>query len=79
MRIQGALSTLTQILEDPSLDPIGKYDIVETISKLLYQNSKNQEAFLQMNGYQILLKLFQQIPFNLEHLDFYEVIFKAKT
>ncbi|CAJ0763127.1 8442_t:CDS:10 [Entrophospora sp. SA101] len=61
MRVQGALRSLTNILSEttsqPAITSTLRFDIVETICKLLFLNSTNQVEFRKMNGYSILLRI----------------------
>ncbi|KAG0242468.1 hypothetical protein BGW41_004036 [Actinomortierella wolfii] len=76
MRTQGALRSLMSILERSTLDPseqflapheptrtllATKIDIMETVCKVLYQNSANQREFRALDGYSTLLKVFDEI------------------
>nr|CAG8475672.1 4933_t:CDS:10 [Entrophospora candida] len=61
MRVQGALRSLTNILSETTsqsaITSTLRFDIVETICKLLFLNSTNQVEFRKMNGYSILLRI----------------------
>ncbi|KAF9972621.1 hypothetical protein BGZ73_004227 [Actinomortierella ambigua] len=76
MRSQGALRSLMSILDRTTLDPSERFlapqeatgtllatkiDIMETICKVLYQNSANQREFRALDGYTKLLKVFDEI------------------
>ncbi|KAF9964878.1 hypothetical protein BGZ70_005793 [Mortierella alpina] len=76
MRTQGALRSLMGILSDQtsisskrsSKPPLSagtrlatKIDIMETVCKVLFQNSENQLEFRAMDGYTTLLKVFDEI------------------
>lgn len=77
MRVQGALSSLTKVLSEATLTSLDQFDIVETICKLLYKNRKNQEAFIQMDGYSIMQKMFDKITTGPEKNEFLENCFQA--
>ena len=76
MRSQGALSSLTKVLSETTLTSVGQLDIVETICKLLFRTKKNQEAFLQMDGYSTLQHLFDKITTGPERHEFLESCFQ---
>eukprot|EP01132_Coremiostelium_polycephalum_P007664 gene7664-9429_t len=59
MRVQGALAALTSSIQEAALTV--QLDLLETISKLLYNNQKNQIEFRNMDGYSILIHLFDNI------------------
>ena len=63
MRVQGAISSLTEILKEAAITSVGQYDIFETICKLLFKSQLNQEEFRRMDGYDIFLKLFDDVVF----------------
>jgi len=49
-----------------------KIDIMETVCKVLFQNSANQSEFRSMDGYSVLLRVFDEIVLpvgNNKHLD----------
>ncbi|GAM25725.1 hypothetical protein SAMD00019534_089000 [Acytostelium subglobosum LB1] len=56
MRVQGALTLLANCIQEAAL--VVQLDLLETISKLLYNNQKNQMEFRNMDGYSILIHLF---------------------
>eukprot|EP01125_Pyxidicula_operculata_P017207 TRINITY_DN6019_c0_g1_i1.p1 TRINITY_DN6019_c0_g1~~TRINITY_DN6019_c0_g1_i1.p1 ORF type:complete len:2125 (-),score=364.81 TRINITY_DN6019_c0_g1_i1:23-6397(-) len=60
MRVQGALSTLTESIQEAAITV--QLDLLETISKLLFKSQKNQAEFRKINGYQFLIKIFDTIP-----------------
>ncbi|EFA76742.1 hypothetical protein PPL_09493 [Heterostelium album PN500] len=59
MRVQGALTLLADSIQEAAL--VVQLDLLETISKLLYNNQKNQQEFRAMNGYSILIHLFDNV------------------
>ncbi|KAK9728054.1 hypothetical protein K7432_001370 [Basidiobolus ranarum] len=67
MRVQGALLSLTSILNEAASHPtiqlnlVSKLDVVETICKLLFRNVENQLEFRRMDGYSVMLKVFDEI------------------
>ncbi|ORY01541.1 hypothetical protein K493DRAFT_334919 [Basidiobolus meristosporus CBS 931.73] len=67
MRVQGALRSLTSILNEAASHPtiqlnlVSKLDVVETICKLLFRNVENQLEFRRMDGYSVMLKVFDEI------------------
>src|ERR1043165_5477592 len=64
MRVQGALRSLTNILSEgvsqSNMTAMSK-DIIETICKLLFQNTANQVEFRKMDGYTAMLKVLDQV------------------
>src|SRR6266542_3398049 len=65
MRVQGALRSLTNILSEglsqSNMTAMSKLDIIETICKLLFQNTANQAEFRKMDGYTTMLKVLDQV------------------
>ncbi len=59
MRVQGALTTLTTTLQEAALTV--QLDLVETISKLIFQSQENQHEFKKINGYSFFSRLFDSI------------------
>jgi hypothetical protein len=59
MRVQGALTALTQSLQQAALTV--QLDLVETISKLIFKNQENQNEFRKIDGYSFFPKLFDTI------------------
>eukprot|EP01124_Arcella_intermedia_P001800 TRINITY_DN10986_c0_g1_i1.p1 TRINITY_DN10986_c0_g1~~TRINITY_DN10986_c0_g1_i1.p1 ORF type:complete len:2185 (-),score=538.10 TRINITY_DN10986_c0_g1_i1:11-6337(-) len=60
MRVQGALSTLTESIQEAALTV--QLDLLETISKLLFKSQSNQAEFRKINGYYFLIRIFDTIP-----------------
>eukprot|EP01133_Synstelium_polycarpum_P014974 gene14974-17708_t len=59
MRVQGALASLANSIQEAAL--VVQLDLLETISKLLYNNRANQTEFRNMDGYSILIHLFDNV------------------
>ena len=59
MRVQGALSTLTNTLQEAALTV--QLDLVETISQLIFKNQENQNEFKKIDGYSFFTRLFDKI------------------
>eukprot|EP00742_Colponemidia_sp_Colp-10_P007091 GILJ01007613.1.p1 GENE.GILJ01007613.1~~GILJ01007613.1.p1 ORF type:complete len:2709 (-),score=449.42 GILJ01007613.1:350-8476(-) len=57
MRVQGALSTLTNTLAQAAMEV--QLDLMETISRLLFNNQRNQKEFRKIDGYGFILQLFR--------------------
>ena len=64
MRVQGALATLTSTLKEAALTHVGKLDMVETIGRLLLRNRQSQSEFRGLNGYQLLMRIFDDLVFS---------------
>lgn len=63
MLVQGALVSLTSAFKEAAITHVGKLDILETLSKLLFRNPQSQVEFRNLDGYNILLKLFDDFVF----------------
>ena len=59
MRMQGVLSTLTVTISDAARTV--QLDMMETISRLLLNNPRNQQEFRTADGYTRFLKLFDRV------------------
>lgn len=66
MRAQGALTALTEILDETIIHPItqlntmSRLEIVETLCKLLFKNASNQFEFRKLDGYTLIFNVFDQ-------------------
>eukprot|EP00761_Pharyngomonas_kirbyi_P005904 gb/GECH01005910.1/.p1 GENE.gb/GECH01005910.1/~~gb/GECH01005910.1/.p1 ORF type:complete len:2384 (+),score=392.02 gb/GECH01005910.1/:1-7152(+) len=59
MGVQGALPALTHSLSGGTLSV--QLDLVNTISKLVYQNLRNQQEMARIDGYQLFPRLFAMV------------------
>ncbi len=61
MRVQGALSSLTQVLREAAIPVMGQLDLVETICKLLFRNQQSQVEFKKLDGYALICHVLDQM------------------
>eukprot|EP00003_Mantamonas_plastica_P033543 TRINITY_DN9680_c0_g2_i2.p1 TRINITY_DN9680_c0_g2~~TRINITY_DN9680_c0_g2_i2.p1 ORF type:complete len:473 (+),score=121.02 TRINITY_DN9680_c0_g2_i2:2175-3593(+) len=59
MLVQGALRTLTETLREAALSV--QFDLMDTISHLLFSNHEYQQEFRRMNGYSFFLRVFDRV------------------
>jgi hypothetical protein len=59
LRAQGALSTITKALHEAAMEV--QLDLMETLSILLTNSTKNEKEFRRIEGYQLISELFDRI------------------
>jgi hypothetical protein len=57
--MQGALSSLTELVRESALSV--QLDLVKTVSRLLFNNRRNQAEMRRIDGYSFFLRLFQTV------------------